>query len=238
MKFLFKIYQYIFALPILVCLSVITAIITLIGSPLFSQQWWGYYPPRIWAKCWCRMLFIKVEVKNRENINPDSAYVFVANHQGAFDIFAIYGYLNHNFKWMMKKSLQNIPFVGWACIAAGHILVDRSSASAVAKTMETARKRLAKGMSLVIFPEGSRSRDGKIKQFKRGAFRLATEFNRPIVPVTIDGSFNIMSRDSYYINPGKIILTIHKPIEPTTDMEQAMKQSYKAIASALPDSAK
>ena len=235
MKFLFKIYQYVFALPILVCLSVITAIITLIGSPLFSQQWWGYYPPRIWAKCWCRMLFIKVEVRNRENINPNSAYVFVANHQGAFDIFAIYGYLNHNFKWMMKKSLQNIPFVGVACIAAGHILVDRSSPSAIAKTMDTARKRLANGMSLVIFPEGSRCIDGKLQHFKRGAFKLATDFNRPIVPVTIDGSFNILSKKAHSINPGKIVLTIHQPIEPSSDMEAVMQQSYDAIKSALPE---
>lgn len=180
-------------------------------------------------------MLVKVEVRNRELIDANSSYVFVANHQGAYDIFAIYGYLNHNFKWMMKKSLQNIPFVGWACIAAGHILVDRSSPSAIAKTMDTARKRLANGMSLVIFPEGSRSKSGKIQQFKRGAFKLATDFNRPIVPVTIDGSFKILKKESYTINPGKIILTIHKPIEPSAEMESVMTQSYDAIKSALPE---
>lgn len=235
MKLLFGIYQYLIAFPILVVLTIITAILTLIGSPLFSHQWWGYYPPRIWAKCWCILMFVKVEVRNRELIDADSAYVFVANHQGAYDIFAIYGYLNHNFKWMMKKSLQNIPFVGLACIAAGHILVDRSSPSAIAKTMDTARKRLANGMSLVIFPEGSRCIDGKLQRFKRGAFKLATDFNRPIVPVTIDGSFNIMSKKAHSINPGKITLTIHHPIEPSNDMEAVMQQSYDAIKSALPE---
>ena len=215
MKLLFRLYQYCIAFPILVVLTIITAILTLIGSPLFSHQWWGYYPPRIWAKCWCILMFVKVEVRNRQLIDANSSYVFVANHQGAYDIFAIYGYLNHNFKWMMKKSLQNIPFVGVACIAAGHILVDRSSPSAIAKTMDTARKRLANGMSLVIFPEGSRCIDGKLQHFKRGAFKLATDFNRPIVPVTIDGSFNILSKKAHSINPGKIVLTIHHPIEPS-----------------------
>ena len=141
MKIFYRIYEYCIALPILIILTIITAILTIIGS-LFSHQWWGYYPPRIWAKCWCWLLFIKVEVKNRELIDPNQAYVFVANHQGAFDIFTIYGFLNHNFKWLMKKSLRNIPLVGWACIAAGHVLVDRSSPSAVAKTMATARRRL------------------------------------------------------------------------------------------------
>ena len=101
--------------------------------------------------------------------------------------------------------------------------------------MDTARKRLANGMSLVIFPEGSRCIDGKLQRFKRGAFKLATDFNRPIVPVTIDGSFNIMSKKAHTINPGKITLTIHHPIEPSNDMEAIMQQSYDAIKSALPE---
>ena len=236
MKLLFGIYQYLIAFPILVVLTIITAILTLIGSPLFSHQWWGYYPPRIWAKCWCILMFVKVEVRNRELIDADSAYVFVANHQGAYDIFAIYGYLNHNFKWMMKKSLQNIPFVGLACIAAGHILVDRSSPSAIAKTMDTARKRLANGMSLVIFPEGSRSNDGKIKPFKRGAFKLAIDFDRPLVPISIDGSYNVLRKKSLGINPGKVILTIHHPINPkSADMESIIQTSFDAIKSSLPE---
>ncbi|MGM9802548.1 MAG: lysophospholipid acyltransferase family protein [Muribaculaceae bacterium] len=236
-RFFLRIYQYCIALPILIVLTIITALLTLIGSPLFSHQWWGYYPPRIWAKCWCRLMFVKVEVRNREAIDPSKPYVFIANHQGAYDIFAIYGYLGHNFKWMMKKSLQNIPFVGVACIAAGHILVDRSSPSAIAKTMQVARKRLSNGMSLVIFPEGSRSANGKIQKFKRGAFKLATDFNTPIVPVTINGSYQILQKKSYCINPGKIILTIHEPIEPGNDMDAVMQQSYDAIKSALPQSA-
>lgn len=235
MKIFYRIYEYCIALPILIILTIITAILTIIGS-LFSHQWWGYHPPRIWAKCWCWLLFIKVEVKNRELINPNQAYVFVANHQGAFDIFTIYGFLNHNFKWLMKKSLQNIPLVGWACIAAGHVLVDRSSPSAVAKTMATARRRLTNGMSLVIFPEGSRSSDGRIKPFKRGAFKLAIDFDRPLVPVTIDGSYRVMRKDSYGINPGKVTLTIHRPIDPKSDdMEKIIQNSFEAIQSALPE---
>ncbi len=234
MKLLYRLYQYLIAFPILIVLTIITALTTMIGS-LFSHQWAGYYPPRLWAKCWCALLFVKVEVKNRDNISNKDSYVFIANHQGAFDIFAIYGYLNHNFKWMMKKSLKNIPFVGSACIAAGHILVDRSSPSAVAKTMETARKRLENGMSLVIFPEGSRTLDRKLQTFKKGAFKLAIDFNRPLVPVTIDGSFDIMRRNSKSINPGKIVITIHKPIEPSADMDAIMTESYEAIKSALPE---
>lgn len=235
MKILYNIYQYCIAFPILIVLTVFVALATIVGS-IFSHQLAGYYVPRLWAKCWCWLFFVKVEVRNREFIDKDQSYVFIANHQGAFDIFAIYGYLNHNFKWMMKKSLQNIPFVGLACKAVGHILVDKSSPSAIAKTMETAHKRLADGMSLVIFPEGSRSSDGKIKPFKKGAFKLAVDFKRPIVPVTIDGSYKVMRKDAHGVNPGKVILTIHQPIDPTSaDMDTVIKNSFDAIKSALPE---
>ena len=235
MKILFRIYQYCIAFPILIILTIITALLTIVGS-LFSHQWWGYYPPRLWARCWCWLLFIDVEVKNRELIDPNKAYVFIANHQGAFDIFTIYGFLNHNFKWLMKKSLQNIPLVGWACMAAGHVLVDRSSPSAIAKTMNTARERLTRGMSLVIFPEGSRSNDGKIKPFKRGAFKLAIDFDRPLVPISIDGSYKVLRKKSLGINPGKVILTIHHPINPkSADMESIIQTSFDAIKSSLPE---
>lgn len=233
MKKIIFLYQYCIALPILIALTIITALVTLVFSPIFGHLWWGYYPPHFWAKCWCWLLLIKVDVRNREYVNTKTSYVFVANHQGAFDIFSIYGYLGHNFKWMMKKSLEKIPFVGVACLAAGHIMVDHSTPQAVAKTMEDARKRLTDGMSLVIFPEGSRSNDGSLHPFKRGAFKLATDFQLPVVPITIDGSYKILRKGSYMIHPGKIVITIHKPIESGNTMEYVMSKSYDDIKSAL-----
>ncbi len=184
-------------------------------------------------------MFVKVEVTGRENIDKHTSYVFIANHQGAYDIFLIFGYLNHNFKWMMKKSLEKIPFVGYACKVSKHIMVDHSSATAIQQTMENAKKILQGGMSLVVFPEGSRTPDGKIKPFKRGAFMLATEFGLPIVPLTINGSFSVMKKSSFAINPGKITLTIHKPIpQPEGEkskekMEELMSESFETIKSTL-----
>ncbi|MBR5101982.1 MAG: 1-acyl-sn-glycerol-3-phosphate acyltransferase, partial [Muribaculaceae bacterium] len=99
MKYLFFIYQWFIAAPILLVLSFITAFLTIVGSLLFSKRWWGYYPPKIWSRCWCILFFVRVEVRNRELIDKNKHYIFVANHEGAFDIFSIYGYLNHNFRW-------------------------------------------------------------------------------------------------------------------------------------------
>ena len=162
----------------------------------------------------------------------------MANHQGAYDIFLIYGYLNHNFKWMMKKSLRHIPFVGSACAAAGHIFVDNSTPSGVKETLQQAEATLQGGMSLVVFPEGARTWTGAMRPFKRGAFQLAVEFSLPVVPLTIDGAFAVMPRTTYNFKPGKIILTIHPPIYPDKnqghDLDRLMKESYQVIESALP----
>ena len=109
---------------------------------------------------------------------------------------------------MMKKSLRRIPFVGKACAAAGHIFVDRSGPKSIRETLDMAEQTLRHGMSLVVFPEGSRTWNGKLQRFKKGAYQLAIDLNLPVVPLTIDGSFSVLPRSSYLIKPGKMILTI------------------------------
>ena len=127
MKILYNIYQICFALPILLVLTILTALVTIIGSLLGGAHIWGYYPGKIWSQLICYLLLIPVKINGREKLHKRTSYVFVPNHQGSFDIFLIYGFLGRNFKWMMKKSLRKIPFVGKACESAGHIFVDRSS---------------------------------------------------------------------------------------------------------------
>lgn len=238
MRILYFLYQWLIALPILIVVTLLTSIVTIIGCTIGSRNFWGYYPPMLWARCFCAVLLIKTEIKGRENIDKNTSYVFVSNHQGAFDIFIIYGYLKHNFKWMMKIALKKIPVVGTACEFAGHIMVDRSSKAAIRRTMQHAEKTLKGGMSLVVFPEGTRCEDGHLHPFKRGAFTLAEEFSLPVVPLTIDGAFHLLPKGSLNVRPGKVTLTIHKPIMPPAegkyDMEQLMKESYNRIASALP----
>lgn len=238
MIFLYRIYQWLIAAPLFIVATFITALVTSIGSLLFNGHFWGYWPPHYWCKFTCWILFIKVKVKGRENINKNTSYIFVANHQGAFDIFSIYGFLDHNFKWLMKKSLEKIFMVGPACRRAGHIFVDDSKISAIKNTILQAEDTLKDGMSLVIFPEGSRSWDGKMIPFKRGAFMLASEFNLPVVPLTIDGSFRRMPRYTYNVTPGNIILTIHKPICPGEKGFQTkvlMAQCREEIERSLPE---
>ncbi|MDE6333392.1 MAG: 1-acyl-sn-glycerol-3-phosphate acyltransferase [Muribaculaceae bacterium] len=236
---LLRIYQIFVMAPLLLTITVLAALFTIIATILGGARWWGYQIPKYWARIFCVLSLVRVEVHGRENISQGQSYVFVANHQGAYDIFAIYGYLGHNFRWMMKQSLERIPLVGLSCKVSGHIFVDNSSPAAVKHTMEEAEKRLAGGMSVVVFPEGSRTPDGRLHRFKRGAYFLATEFNLPVVPVTIDGAYAVLQRNAMFPKPGRIILTVHKPVMPGEDgkhdLPELMEQTRVAIASALPE---
>jgi len=130
------------------------------------------------------------------------------------------------------------PLVGTACQRAGHIMVDTHSAEGLKKTMADAEQKLSRGMSLVVFPEGRRTATGKMGTFKPGAFKLAVEFNLPVVPITIDGSFKVMPRSTFNVTPGRIVLTLHEPIPPSPeghDIARLLSESRQAISSSLPD---
>lgn len=236
-RLFYLLYFFIIAVPLLLVATVIAALITILFCSLGGGLRWGYRPGHVWGKIFCWLSLVRVTVHGRENIDRNTSYVFVANHQGAYDIFSIYGFLNHNFRWMMKASLRKIPLVGYACAVSRQVYVDKSSPSALRATMDRAERLLSNGMSIVVFPEGARTFNGKMRTFKRGAFALAQEFKLPVVPITIDGAFAVMPRTARLPRPGHIILTIHKPIVPDSvnghDMQQLIADSHRIIEESL-----
>lgn len=239
MKYLYRTYQLLIALPLIAIYTVITSLIVIIGCSLGNGHFWGYYPGKWWAQFIIRILMLPVKVEGRENLVKGQSYVFVANHQGAFDIFLIYGFLCRNFKWMMKRQLRQMPFVGKACEAAHHIFVDKRGASKIRATYDSARQTLQGGMSLVVFPEGARTFTGHMGVFKRGAFMLADDIELPVVPLTINGSFDVMprTRDKKWVVWHPLRLTIHKPIQPigkgADNIKYLEEESYKVVMSGL-----
>lgn len=239
MKYLYRTYQLLIALPLIAIYTIITSLIVIIGCSLGNGHFWGYYPGKWWAQFIIRILMLPVKVEGRENLVEGQSYVFVANHQGAFDIFLIYGFLCRNFKWMMKRQLRQMPFVGKACEAAHHIFVDKRGASKIRATYDSARQTLQGGMSLVVFPEGARTFTGHMGVFKRGAFMLADDIELPVVPLTINGSFDIMprTRDMKWVVWHPLRLTIHKPIQPigkgADNIKYLEQESYKVVMSGL-----
>lgn len=240
MRVFYLIYQICIGLPIFLLATILTALTVMVGCWLGNGHFWGYYPGKIWARLTCYLFLIPVKISGRENLDQHTSYVFVANHQGAFDIFLVYGFLNRNFKWMMKKSLRNLPFVGRACESAGHIFVDKSTPRKVYETIKSAEKVLQGGTSMVVFPEGARTFTGHMRPFKKGAFLMADQLQLPVVPLTIDGSFDILPRTRHILSWHPMTLTIHQPVYPLgkkgeENLQMIMAESYKAIELALPD---
>ena len=174
MKYLYYLYQLLVGLPVLVVTTIITAFEVGVGCAIGDGHFWGYYPGRWWARIILRTLLLPVHVEGREHLETGQSYVFVSNHQGAFDIFLIYGFLNRNFKWMMKHQLRHIPFVGFACERSHQIFVDKRGPSKIRKTYEDARRILEEGYSVTVFPEGARTFTGHMGLFRKGAFALAS----------------------------------------------------------------
>ncbi len=223
-------YQYLIALPILLVLTILCAIITIVCVPWKNSHWLNRIQA-FWARAFCYLFFVPVSVKGLENIREGQSYVFVANHQSFFDIFTIYGWLPVIFKWLMKKEIARIPLVGFACKAAGHIFVDRGHAQAAAESLRAVECQLTNGVSTVIFPEGTRTHDGQIGRFKRGAFYMAWELHLPIIPIRLDGCYQVMNRYAKYVTPAPITMTIL----PEVDIHQyeTMDEAMDAIRNMI-----
>ena len=237
LKILFFFYQWLIAFPLLLVLTIVTALATILLSPLFPNKRFSYFPARWWGRAFCYLLFIKVKLIGLEKLNPQQSYVIVCNHQSIYDVFVVYGWLPMIFKWLMKAELRKIPLVGKACADAGHIFIDRSNAVTAKHSIEQAEKQLKNGNSVVIFPEGTRTHNGEMCKFKRGAFLIATDLHLPILPVTLRGCYERLPRNTVNVVPGTIEIIIHQPIDVNSygddGTPKLIQDSWNIINSAL-----
>lgn len=167
----------------------------------------------LWANILLLISNTKVEVSGIENILYGKPQIFMANHQSDFDVLIILAHIPVQFRWIAKKELFHIPVFGAAMKAAGYIAIDRHNHETAIQNLEEAASCIREGKSVMSFPEGSRSRDGEIKPFKKGIFHLAIKSGVSIVPVSIIGSGEIMPKRSLKVTPGKVKLIIDKPID-------------------------
>ena len=162
----------------------------------------------LWSKLICRWNGIKVEVTGAENILLDQPQIFIANHQGYYDIFALAGYLGVQLRWVSKSVLFRVPFMGWAMSAAGYIPVERTNRKQSYQAFLSTLEAIKAGSSVVVFPEGTRSEDGNIGVFKKGSQLLAQRAIVPMVPVTIIGTRDIIRKGSMVIHPKAVRIII------------------------------
>jgi 1-acyl-sn-glycerol-3-phosphate acyltransferase len=168
---------------------------------------------RTWARCILLMSRVRVSVQGLHHLDPRATYIFMVNHQSMFDILVLQGQLFFQFRWLAKQELFQIPLFGPAMARAGYVSIDRSNRRSAHKSLLEAAEKIAQGVSVVVFPEGSRSLDGEIMSFKPGGFHLAVRAGRPIVPVVICGTHDVMPKRSLRISPGHVTISINPPIE-------------------------
>ena len=233
----FYAWKYLVIIPFLALSTLVIGLIIIplcfLGFPDFAS--------RVFATAWARMnamvTLLTISVEGRENIRPGESYVIVANHQSLLDIYAVYGHSGLELKWVMKQELRKVPVLGYACELMGHIIIDRSNTDAALATINSAREKIQGGMCVIFFPEGTRSRDGKIMPFKKGAFRFAIELGIPILPVSIHGTRDVLPSDGLAWYPGHAHMEIHEPI-PTAgldagDVPALTRQAEEVISTAL-----
>ncbi len=196
----------------------------------------------VWARTLAGVTPMPVTVLGRGNVDPEQSYVVVSNHQSVVDILVLYGWLGIDFRWVMKQELRSIPVLGAACEKLGHIYIDRSNHQAAIESINAAKDRITGGTSVLFFPEGTRSSDGQLKRFKKGAFRFALEAGLPVLPVTVDGACDVLPARRYDLRPGRSRLVIHPPVATdglTSKDVTALSEKVKAvIGSSLPEGAK
>ena len=165
---------------------------------------------------WSRFIFwffgMKLSVSGYEYLDPQKSYVFVSNHASMFDIPTVFVALKGNVNIVFKKELAYVPIWGWALRFGHFIMIDRSNPRKAMASIERAAQSIRKGSSVILFPEGTRTRDGNLQPFKRGAFSLAVKAGVPVVPLTINGAFTIMPKGSLNIRPANISVVLAKPI--------------------------
>lgn len=187
---------------------------------------------RFWAKSILFVSRVKVSVQGLEHIDPGATYLYMANHQSMFDILALLGYLPIQFRWLAKKELFRIPIFGYSMARVGYISIDRSNRKSAIKSLKEAAQKIARGVSVVVFPEGTRSPDGQVMQFKKGGFYLAIDSGRPIVPVVICGSHYVMPKGKLRVRPGRIVLSVNRPVE-TTPYKKTKEVLMELIRSTM-----
>jgi len=240
--YLYQVYIWLIFYPIGFMLTFLAGWLTVLASIIWNSRIASRYVAANWGKiiAWLTPMFVTVE--GSENLDKSRTYVVVCNHQSQYDIFLVYGWLDLDLKWVMKAEIRKIPGVGIGCEKAGHIFVDRGNPEQTRKAVSDALERVGNGVGILFFAEGSRSIDGKLRPFKKGAFRLAASQGLPILPVTIVGTRDIQRPKSMLITPGKARLVIHPAIEVNgedpQEIRELMTQARDAITSAMPNELK
>jgi 1-acyl-sn-glycerol-3-phosphate acyltransferase len=187
-----------------------------------------------WSRLLLRMLRVRVTSEGLAQV-PAGPAVYAANHSSALDILVVLARLPVDVKIIHKRSLSFVPFFGWSVALGGHIPIDRSNPFRARRSLDQAAARMRNGTSVLVFPEGTRSRDGAVGHFKRGSFGLAIDAGVPVVPVSLVGVKKLVPRGLFSLQPGSVRLRVHAPIatrDQPPDSAQALAEEVRQVVAA------
>ncbi|MCP3144597.1 lysophospholipid acyltransferase family protein [Pyxidicoccus xibeiensis] len=213
--------------PISFVLAILAMVVTLnpAASVWVARRIWS--PVLLWAGG------ATLEVIGAENVDPKRPTIYVGNHQSTIDIPAHFLAVPVPFRYVAKSQLKWVPFIGWYLALAGHVFVNRSNRSKAIASLDAAAAKIRAGVSIFLYPEGTRSPDGRILPFKKGPFALALKSRVPVCPVTIEGSGNLMPKSTWNITPGPIRVKIGKPIDTTRFAENDREGLARAVREVI-----
>ena len=227
-------FRAILALPVIVVSCAVFGGAACLAGLLDRSGRAGYWVGRLWGRLVVRSLGIRVVVEEAGNA-PSSAAVFVVNHSSAIDIPLLFGWLPARFRFIYKRSLIKLPFIGWSLPLNGHVSVDRTNPWSARRSLEAADRQLRRGVSVLAFPEGTRSADETLRRFKRGPFVLAIDAHVPVVPISLVGVRRIVGRGVRGFRSGSIRLRVHPPVstegcpaEEATTLADSTRQTIEA----------
>ncbi len=198
-----------------------------------------YRPVRVFVKFGLAMVGVRVQVTGAERLTPGQAYIFTPNHQSMIEVPLLVTYLKRNIAYLAKKEVFKYPIFGYGIGLMGVVPVDRRNTQSAVESARLATENLRKGKSYAVYPEGTRSPDGRLLPFKKGAFIMAVEGRVPVVPVSISGSTKIMPKGEIKIFPSTIYITIHDPIGTENyskeNITELMEIVRARVVSALPE---
>ncbi|MGE4317965.1 MAG: lysophospholipid acyltransferase family protein [Deferribacterales bacterium] len=206
----------IYSLIVWIIFGSMTVFLVILGIPFVILGKNPYmYLSRVWARMSSALFLVRYEVEGLEKIEPDKNYVFMGNHQSYVDIFSMITIIDKKFIFMAKRELFKIPFFGFAIKHMGLVPIDRGESREALKSLFEAAKKIQEGYSVLLFPEGTRSTDGVMLPFKRGAFTLAVRTGQQIIPFVIDGSGKVMKKGGFIITPfKKVRIRFLDPVSP------------------------
>ena len=192
---------------------------------------------RLWGRSCLFFAGLKIQVQGAENIPYDRPAIYVSNHQSNFDIPIIYTGLPIQFRWIAKQELFRVPFFGLAMKRSGIVAIDRSNRRTTMHSIIVAAQRIKEGTSVVIFPEGTRTPDGRLQEFKKGALLIAAKAQVPVVPIAIHGSYQVQPKDRWRVNNGPLQIEVLPPISTeglkSNDIDALTSKVHDLISQSL-----